>query len=85
MRLEIKDNIDIHTMISSEGEKVQLNKNVKVKAPVEGWLLQVKNMMNETIKKIMKAGLNEYTLDTGKFDRKTWVTKHPGQVVATIS
>jgi hypothetical protein len=78
MRLEIKDNIDIHTMISSEGEKVPLFKTVKVKAPVEGWLLQVKNMMNETIRKIMKAGYNEYSLDQGKFERKIWVTKHSG-------
>ena len=33
----------------------------------------------------MKVGWNEYTQDLAKYERKTWVTKHPGQVVATIS
>jgi len=85
MRLEIKDGVDIVKMISSEGEVVPLAKSVKLKNPVESWLMAVKNMMVETIKKLMKAGWNDYTQDIVKFERKTWVTKHPGQVVATIS
>ena len=36
--------------------------------------------MVETIHKIMKAGVVDYT----NLDRKTWVMKHPGQVVSTI-
>lgn len=61
MRLEIKDNVDIVKMISSEGEVVTLYKPVKLKNPVENWLLNVQTAMFETIKKIMKAGWNEYT------------------------
>jgi dynein heavy chain len=85
MRLEIKDGVDIVKMISAEGEVVTLSKSVKLKNPVEAWLLAVKNMMVETIRKLMKAGWNDYTQDIMKFERKTWVTKHPGQVVSTIS
>ena len=61
MRLEIKDGVDIVKMISSEGEVVTLAKSVKLKNPVESWLMAVKNMMVETIKKLMKAGWNDYT------------------------
>jgi hypothetical protein len=34
-----------------------------------------------TIHKIMKGGLADFA----NVERKVWVTKHPGQVVATIS
>ncbi len=85
MRLEIKDGVDIVKMISGEGEVVPLAKSVKLKNPVESWLMAVKNMMVETIKKLMKTGWNDYTQNIDKFERKTWVTKHPGQVVSTIS
>jgi len=37
--------------------------------------------MIETIHKLMKFGNTDYP----NTDRKVWVTKHPGQVVATIS
>ena len=61
MRLEIKDGLEIVKMISSEGEQVSI-KPVKLKNyPVETWLMNVKINMVETIKRLMKAGLNEYT------------------------
>jgi len=41
MRLEIKDNVDIVKMRSSEGEEVPLYKPVKLKNPVENWLFNV--------------------------------------------
>jgi dynein heavy chain len=81
MRLEIKEGSDITAMISSEGEKIPLNKVVKARNQVEGWLLLVQMGMIETIHKIMKAGLSDFT----NTDRKAWVVKHPGQVVATGS
>ena len=37
--------------------------------------------MVETIHKLMKAGLQDFP----SMDRKIWVMKHPGQIVATIS
>jgi hypothetical protein len=41
--------------------------------------------MIEAVFKMMKAGLVDFNSEDKKSDRKTWVTKHPGQVVATIS
>lgn len=81
MRLDIKDGQDILAMISAEGEKIPLNKVVKARNQVEGWLLLVQQEMVATIQKIMKAGL----ADANLIERKQWVTKHYGQVVATIS
>ena len=48
---------------------------------MEGWLLQVQTSMSETIHKVMKAGLADFA----NVERKVWVMKHYGQVVATIS
>jgi len=53
-----------------------------VRQPVENWLLQVQFGMQETIKRLMKSGLNDF-MNTN--ERKQWVMKHPGQVVSTIS
>jgi Dynein heavy chain, N-terminal region 2 len=39
MRLDIKEGQDIQAMISSEGEKIPLNKVVKARNQVETWLL----------------------------------------------
>jgi hypothetical protein len=41
--------------------------------------------MADTVLKMMKAGLTDYTSGDKIMDRKVWVTKHPGQVIATIS
>ena len=72
-------------MNSQEGEKVQLCKPIKARNQVEGWLLQVQQVMEDTVLKMMRAGLNEFTSAEKNIDRKVWVTKHPGQVIATIS
>ena len=44
-------------MISGEGEKITLSKVVKCKQQVETWLMQVQNIMVETIHRLMKAGI----------------------------
>lgn len=67
-------------MVSGEGEKIPLNKIVKARNQVETWLLLVQIAMVETVHKIMKTGVADYT----NVDRRTWVMKHPGQVVSTI-
>lgn len=71
-------------MISGEGEKIPLNKVLKARNQVETWLLMVQLGMVETVHKIMKSGLQDYT-NTANMERKLWVMKHPGQVVSTIS
>ena len=49
MRLEILEGTDIHAMMSSEGEKIVLNKHIKVRNNVESWLMLVQMGMVETI------------------------------------
>ncbi len=41
MKLEIKEGVDVHQMISSEGERIPLNKVVKARSQVEVWLAQL--------------------------------------------
>ena len=67
-------------MVSSEKEEVRFSKTVKIKSgnPVEQWLQQVQDFMKESLKKYIKQGVSDY-LD---HDRKDWVMKHYGQVVA---
>jgi dynein heavy chain len=71
-------------MISSEKEKVIFNKPVKIRpgTNVEAWLKDVQEAMSDTLKKLMKTGYNDY-YDASR-ERKDWVLRHPGQVIATI-
>jgi dynein heavy chain len=73
--------LDILAMISSEGEKVGLGKNLKVKGNVEEWLNLVTEKMKASLRIAMKAGLLDY--DTKA--REEWIFHHPGQVVATVA
>lgn len=68
-------------MLSNEGERVPFFKPPKVKDPVEGWLATLQVAMRETLKRLMKTGLNDY----GGMERKTWVLNHFGSVVATVA
>ena len=81
VRLNITENLDITAMFSSEGERVALHKQIKIKDNVEIWLDTLQTNMRETLSRAMKLGLHNYELT----DRKDWVLKHYGQVVATIS
>ncbi|CAM9277540.1 unnamed protein product [Ascophyllum nodosum] len=73
--------IDIHSMVSPEGESVPLGKNLKARGYVEDWLSQVEARMKTSLHGFMKAGLLDY--DTKPRDE--WVGCHPGQVVATVA
>jgi dynein heavy chain len=81
LRLEIHDGQDIVAMISGESEVVPFVKTVKTRQLIEVWLSAVQAMMIETLQKAMRAGYVDYTLT----DRKEWVLKHPGQIIASIS
>ena len=72
--LDIVDGLEINAMNSSEGEKVKFQRSVKIRNIVEGWLMQVQQMMIETLQKLMRNGLTEYYAT----DRKEWVLKHTG-------
>jgi len=80
-RLEINEHMDVVAMFSSEGERVPFYRPTKAKENVEVWLDGVQNNMRETLFRAMKAGLQDFD----QTDRKEWVLKHYGQVVATVA
>lgn len=64
-------------MISAEKEKVNFSKSINVnegekKGNVERWLLEIENIMIDTLKKIMRASL--FDVDS---KRTLWVRKWP--------
>jgi dynein heavy chain len=69
------DNMDILAMISAEGEKVPFNKAPKARGQVESWLGLVQTAMRETLQRLLKNGLNDYTQAES---RKDWVLTHFG-------
>ena len=54
MRLDIPDGIDIVNMNSIEAEKIAFEKKPRVKGLVEQWLLNVEQMMKDTLYRLMK-------------------------------
>lgn len=74
VKLEILQDVDIVAMFSGEGERVPFSKPQKARGNVEAWLDSIQNAMRETLFKLMKSGLNDYT----NTDRKQWVLTHFG-------
>ena len=72
--------VDIYAMESQEGEKVSFaGKVLKARGNVEEWLGNVQGAMVEILTKLMVIGKDD--LETS--ERKDWVQKHAGQIVAT--
>jgi dynein heavy chain len=72
---------DVEEMISIEGEAVNLGKNLKARGNVEEWLGNLDISMQKSIKREMKNGYIKFATKA----RKSWVLKHPAQIVSTIS
>ncbi|KAK3576323.1 hypothetical protein CHS0354_039732 [Potamilus streckersoni] len=70
----------VRSMMSAEGEVIQMPRNVRAKAAVEEWLTGVESGMFETVKKHLKLGLADWQ----GLEHADWVLKHPGQVVLTV-
>ncbi|XP_029448950.1 dynein heavy chain 14, axonemal isoform X2 [Rhinatrema bivittatum] len=66
---------------SAEGENVLLPNNVRIRGPVEQWLGNLETAMFDTVKKLVTAGVKEWS----KSEFRKWVTMHPGQVVLVVS
>ncbi|KAK3237367.1 hypothetical protein CYMTET_52552 [Cymbomonas tetramitiformis] len=73
--------IDIYAMISGEGERVSLGKNLKARGNVEVWLTLVESHMGTSLRRLAKMALNKYV----ETPRTEWVLQHPAQMVVTIS
>ncbi|GAX73618.1 hypothetical protein CEUSTIGMA_g1069.t1 [Chlamydomonas eustigma] len=73
--------IEILSMLSGEGEKVSLGKNLKARGSVEVWLTSVETSMKASVRALSKKGMKEYLTTP----RKTWVLQNPAQLVLVIS
>lgn len=72
---------DIVAMISPEGERVALGKGLKARGNVEDWLGKVEENMFITLRKKLKASLNDYKNRI----REQWVLDHPSQIILAVS
>lgn len=73
--------IDIFAMISGQGERVELGKNLKARGNVESWLGQVELFMQNSLKRLTKAAYFDYA----EQERAHWVLHQPAQIVLMVS
>eukprot|EP01083_Nonionella_stella_P245320 852816_1 len=74
--------VSIKQMISGEGERVTLGKNLKCgRKPVEEWLGSLEQDMKKTLKKLIKNGVIEYEQQ----QRTDWIMNHKAQIVMSVS
>ncbi|XP_022428499.1 dynein heavy chain 12, axonemal isoform X6 [Delphinapterus leucas] len=83
-KLEFLPNLDIKAMYSSEGERVELIALISTSAArgaVEKWLIQVEDLMLQSIHDVIAAARLAYPESA----RRDWVREWPGQVVLCVS
>ena len=62
LQLKFEDDLRISKMYSGEGEDVSFKKVMYPKGNVEDWLLEVENVMKESLRQIMGEALIDYAL-----------------------
>ncbi|RVE70747.1 hypothetical protein OJAV_G00066880 [Oryzias javanicus] len=83
-KLDFLPNLDIQAMYSSEGERVELIRNIstsEAKGAVEKWLLQLEDAMVSSVRDVIDRSRVAYE----KTGRNQWVKEWPGQVVLCTS
>ena len=85
-KIGFDNNQKVITMISAENETVSLLEPIDVnegdkKGNAEKWLLELERGMTESLKKICKTSLKDYT----SIPRINWVRKWPGQIILTVN
>ncbi|KAL2609519.1 hypothetical protein R1flu_028092 [Riccia fluitans] len=73
--------VDIYAMISGEGERVGLGKNLKARGNVENWLTAVEQNMVASLRRLAKVAIQDY----GKRARPEWTLLHAAQLVVMTS
>ncbi|KAM5302059.1 dynein axonemal heavy chain 14 [Glossophaga mutica] len=68
-------------LISAEGEMLVLPKKIRVRDAVEQWLVNVEKSMFDVLKKFVKEGVEDWSLQPFAL----WAVCHPGQVALTVS
>ncbi|KAM9316864.1 dynein axonemal heavy chain 14 [Gastrophryne carolinensis] len=81
IKYPIKSPPEVEMIISAEGEMIRMPKNVRVRGPVEQWLGNVETGMFDVVKRLVRAGVQDW----GQSDFKKWMLTHPGQVVLVVS
>ncbi|ESO02274.1 hypothetical protein HELRODRAFT_188646 [Helobdella robusta] len=82
-KLEFNQDLEILEMVSSENESVSFYQKIstaKAKGMVEKWLLQVEEVMVNSVKKVVGEAFDAYA----STPRKEWVVEWPGQVVICV-
>ncbi|KAK9527005.1 hypothetical protein VZT92_015671 [Zoarces viviparus] len=83
-KLDFTEDKEILGMISSENETVPFIEKIdpaQAKGMVEKWLLQVEDLMQKSVRHVIRKGMMQYT----ELPRKKWVLQWPGQVVICAS
>jgi dynein heavy chain len=83
-KLEFTESLDITHMKSSEGEMVLLSSvisTVKARGQVEKWLLELQEIMVDSVWKVCGEGLATYPDEP----RAEWVRNYPGQAVLAVT
>ncbi|CAH2313074.1 dynein heavy chain 12, axonemal [Pelobates cultripes] len=83
-KLEFLPNLDIKSMYSAEGERVELIQTIstsEARGAVEKWLIQVEDVMLRSIHDVIAKSRLAYP----ETPRKVWVRDWPGQVVLCVS
>ncbi|CAG9467054.1 unnamed protein product [Pedinophyceae sp. YPF-701] len=72
---------DILAMVSPQGEKVALPRNLKARGPIESWMMAVEQAMVQVIRKAAQAAFHTYATT----ERGEWILDTLAQLVLTIS
>ena len=62
LQLKFEEDLKITEMYSGEGEAVPFKKDIYPRGNVEDWLLEVENVMKESLRQIMGEALIDYAL-----------------------
>jgi dynein heavy chain, axonemal len=67
IQITFASDLKITEMISSEGEKVPFTQTLYPEGNVEDWLLEVENVMRESLRQILSNALEDYKTVSWKF------------------
>ncbi|KAK2170975.1 hypothetical protein NP493_1117g00049 [Ridgeia piscesae] len=79
-RITFEEDLKITKMESGEGEVVPFKKDLYPRGNVEDWLLEVEEVMKESLRLILLEAIADYS----KKKRTEWVLVWPGQVVIAV-